>query len=297
MQEQHVLAAGALRAVVLPARGMLCCSLQHAGVELLRQVDDLDQRAQAGRPAGLPLLYPWANRLERASFFVLGRAIALDLDSPDLLTDDNGLPLHGVPWSRLAWTVAAADATSIHARLAWDTPALLAVFPFAHDVTLQLRLDDDGLTFDAQVHARGDAVPVAFGFHPYFGLRGPRSAWQLGLPALDALGLDAHMLPTGERSALGAQRAALGERAVDDAFALRGPTASVTLDDGQTELAVQLLQGYRALQIYAPADRDFIAIEPMTALTNALVRRRELPMVAPGGDWRAIWRVQVRSMR
>jgi galactose mutarotase-like enzyme len=297
MQTQHVLAAGALRAVVLPARGMLCCSLQHAGVELLRQVDDLDHRAQAGKPAGIPLLYPWANRLERASFSVLGRAIALDLDSLDVLTDNNGLPLHGVPWSRLNWTVASADATCVAARLSWDTPALLAVFPFAHDLTLQLRLDGEGVTFDTQVHARGDAVPVAFGFHPYFGLRGPRSAWQLGLPALDALGLDAHMLPTGERCALGAQRAALGERALDNAFALRGPTASVTLDDGQTELVVQLLQGYRVLQVYAPVDREFIAIEPMTAVTNALVRRRELPMVAPGGSWRAIWRVQVRSMR
>jgi aldose 1-epimerase len=295
MQAKHVLVAGALRAVVLPSQGMLCCSLQHAGVELLREVDDLETRAQSGRPAGIPLLYPWANRLECPHFSVLGRAVALDLASPDLLTDENGLPLHGVPWSRLPWTVVAADAASIQAHLAWDTRALLAVFPFSHDLRLQLRLDPHGLTFDTQVHARADAVPVAFGFHPYFGLAGPRSAWQLGLPSLTALALDARMLPTGERRALAARRAALGTRSFDHAFALCGPAAEITLDDGTTEIGVLLLQGYRALQVYAPAERDFIAIEPMTAVTNALVRRRELPVVAPGDSWRALWRVQLRS--
>jgi galactose mutarotase-like enzyme len=296
MDAPHVLAAGALRAVVLPAQGMLCSSLTLAGVELLREVDGLDARAARGTPAGIPLLYPWANRLGRADFTVLGRRILLASDGPDapgLLFDDSGLPLHGVPWSRLRWTVGAADATMLHARLAWDHPALLRVFPFPHDVTLAVRLDAAGIEFETTVHARSEPVPVAFGFHPYVGLGGSRRTWRLGLPPREALVLDARMLPTGARQAEGAEEAPLGDRAFDHGYALLAPSAVVTLRDDRLVLAFQLLQGFRALQVYAPAGSNFIAIEPMAALTNALVQRRELPLVPPGGDFHARWRLAV----
>ncbi len=295
MRPAHVLAAGPLRAVVLPAQGMLCSALTFDGTELLREVDHLEERAARGTPAGIPLLYPWANRLGRSDFGVLGRHIALARDATDLLFDDNGLPLHGVPWSRLQWTVGDATASSIHARLAWDRAELLSVFPFAHDVTLALRLDSAGLDVATTVHARNDPVPVAFGFHPYLGLAGSRRNWRLAMPACEAVALDARMLPTRERRAQAAEEGPLGDRDLDHAYALHSPVAQVTLRDERLALTVQLLEGYRALQLFAPADRDFIAIEPMTALTNALVQRRDLPMVPPGGQFSARWRLGVAA--
>ena len=59
----RMLLAGDLEAVFLPAHGMLGASLRHRGVEILRRVDDLQAAAARGSSAGIPLLYPWANRL------------------------------------------------------------------------------------------------------------------------------------------------------------------------------------------------------------------------------------------
>src|SRR3989475_9501773 len=59
----RTLVAGDLEAVFLPAHGMLGASLRHRGVELLRRVEDLEAAAARGSSAGIPLLYPWANRL------------------------------------------------------------------------------------------------------------------------------------------------------------------------------------------------------------------------------------------
>ena len=42
--------------------------------------------------------------------------------------------------------------------------------------------------------------------------------------------------------------------------------------------------------------RIYIAIEPMTALTNALVSGRGLRLVEPGDKFRASFRVKVQEM-
>src|ERR1700720_4726250 len=101
----HPLVAGDLEAVFLPAHGMLGASLRHKGVEILRRVEDLETAAARGSSAGIPLLYPWANRLAEPRYRGLGQEVALDVSSPLLHLDEHGLPMHGVPWSLLSWVV------------------------------------------------------------------------------------------------------------------------------------------------------------------------------------------------
>jgi hypothetical protein len=49
--------------------------------------------------------------------------------------------------------------------------------------------------------------------------------------------------------------------------------------------------------VYAPLDADVVSLEPMTAVTNALVTGDDLPVVAPGGSFRAAFAVDVRDYR
>jgi len=55
--------AAGLEAEFLSAIGILCCSLRHRGEVLLAQKAGVDAYAQRGKTTGIPLLYPWANRL------------------------------------------------------------------------------------------------------------------------------------------------------------------------------------------------------------------------------------------
>ena len=128
----RTLTAGDLQAVLLPGAGMLGASLRHKGVELLGRVEDLASAAAKGSTAGVPLLHPWANRLDGLRYSAAGRDVALDPDSPLLHFDANGLPIHGVPWSLLAWETVEVRPDSLAARFDWNTSALLAVFPFPH---------------------------------------------------------------------------------------------------------------------------------------------------------------------
>jgi aldose 1-epimerase len=289
------LAAGDLEATFLPAHGMLGASLKLRGVELLRRVDDLDHAAVAGGTAGIPFLHPWANRLSGFEYRAAGRKVALDRRSSWMRFDVNGLPIHGVPWSMLAWQVMERSRELLIARLEWTRGELYALYPFPHRVDLAVCLSETSLTLETTLTASGDEkVPVSFGFHPYFGLPDlPRTKWRLRLPAMRQLMLDERRIPTGSIIPFTGFDAPLGTRDFDDGFVLDRDNASLSISDGGRSVAVEFVDGFRYAQVYAPTGRDLIALEPMTAPTNALTSGDALPLVESGQSFRAVFRIRV----
>lgn len=290
----HVMHAGDLVATYLPS-GMLGTSLLHRGEELLRYPVGLEQAARDGTSVGIPLNYPYANRLSTDGYRVLDRDVRLDPASPLLITDWNGVILHGVRWALLRWETEQADATSLVARLRWDRPELLEVFPFPHEVVMRVALDPDGLTVETTVHANaGVDVPVSFGFHPYIALPGlKRDRWRLKLPDMQALVLDERLLPIGEREPFPAYDHRLADLDFDHGFAFTGERPSMSIAGGGRRIAVEFLSGFRFAQIYGPPAHDYISLEPMTAPADALVTHEDLPIARAGGHYRAVFRITV----
>jgi aldose 1-epimerase len=292
------LAAGDLEARLLPSFGMLGVSLRHRGAEILRRLDDLEAAAVKGSTAGIPFLYPWANRLAAARYQKAGPQVILDPKSPLLHFDDNGLPMHGVPWSRLKWDVIEIRQDALTAKLDWSSPERLAVFPYHHHLTMTALLQPGGLAIATTVHAGDRPVPVSFGFHPYIGIPGlPRPEWRLCLPALRRLGVDKNGIPTGAEDAFGGLDAPLGDRNFDDGFALRDEQAVLSISGAGRRIAVELLEGFTHTQVFAPKDKDFVALEPMTAATNALISGDGLRLVVPGRKFRATFCMSISTDR
>jgi aldose 1-epimerase len=291
------LIAGDLEAVFLPAQGMLGASLRHKGAQLLRRVGDLQTAAAKGSTAGIALLHPWANRLNGIRYRAAGREVQLDTSSPMLHFDGHGLPMHGVPWSRLAWEPIESQRDRLSARLEWRRKDLLDVFPFPHCLELTATLRPQALTLETTLVAGSDGpVPVSFGFHPYFGLPDlPRAKWRLELPAMKRLLLDERGIPSGREEPWNRFDSEVGERSFDDGFALLDACPSFSLTGGGRRIAVEFLAGYPYTQIFAPNEQEFVAIEPMTAPTSALTSGWGLRVVAPGERFEAAFRVRVET--
>ena len=291
----RTLTAGDLEAVFLPSRGMIGASLRHRGAEILRRVEDLEAAAAKGSTAGIPLLHPWANRLAEPRYSVAGHEVELG-PSPSLLHfDEHGLPMHGVPWSHLAWKVTEARQDRLAARLDWTRRELLAVFPYRHRMELAVTLCPDTLTMETTMVASLDGpVPVSFGFHPYLGLPGlPRAQWRLTLPPMQKLVLDRHGVSTGEEEPFGGLDACLGERDLDDGFALLEEETSFSVAGAGRRISVELLAGYRYAQVFTLKDQDYVALEPMTAPASALTSGDGLRLAQPGREFRAAFRIRV----
>lgn len=281
--------AEGLAATFVPGAGMLGVSLTDGGEELLGQRHGLDSYVHKARTMGLPLLHPWANRLSRDSFEVAGVAVELRDGEAGLHRDGNGLAIHGLMAGVEGWVIEPADpdADAVIARFDFGAhPELLASFPFPHTLRLELALRERTLRVTTTLTATGVfAVPVAYGFHPYLHLPdAPREQWQVELPALDRLELDARGLPTGVAQPRPASSEPLGDRALDDAFGGVAENAVFAVAAGDRRVEVRFEQGFPAAQVFAPPSEPVICFEPMTAPTNALVSRDGLRLVAPGAQ-------------
>ncbi len=287
-------ALGGIVATFVPEAGMICCSLRHRGDELLGQRAGLRKYVESRSTMGIPLLHPWANRLGESVFELAGREVNLELEGLPLKRDGNGLPMHGLLSAAPGWKVERhaelEDGGVLAASFDFGAyPRLLEAFPFPHRVEIEATLEEATLTIATTVAASGDAaVPIAFGFHPYLCLPGtPRAEWVLEAPVRQRLLLDQRGLPTGERVPVEIETGPLGERTYDDAFVAPDGGAPFVLEGGGRRLELRLGDGYPFTQVYAPTDTDAVAIEPMTAPTNALVDGGALPLIPPGARFGA----------
>jgi aldose 1-epimerase len=290
---------GLTRAEFAPGLGMVCCSLPHGGEELLGQRGGLRAYAESGSTMGVPLLHPWANRLAGSRYAVAGREVELDLGSPLLHLDANGLPIHGVLARYLPFEVTMHAATDQEARItaAFESdahPAVLDVFPFRHRLDVDARLSWSTLTIRTTLSAPDQPVPVAFGYHPYLQLPGvPRERWQIVAPVTTRMRLDERMIPTGETEPPGVVSGELGTRSFDDAFADVDAGTRFTLAGGGRTVTVTFESGYGSAQLFAPPGQELICFEPMTAPTNALGDGRGLQVLAPGESHTGVFSIAV----
>lgn len=290
------ISAGDTEATFLPGHGMIGISLRKNHIEALRRIDNLIVCSAANRTAGIPFLFPFANRLADFRYEAAGRGVTLPPHSLVLRYDENGLPMHGLMWPHLQWETLKASDTSLSARLDWSHPQGLAVFPYPCTLTMTASIAPGSLTIETALAATGDIdVPVSFGFHPYFGFEGSRTEWRIKLPAMRRLTLDARQIPTGASEPFPGLDGRLGTRDFDDGFALETPSATLSIGFDGREISVDLLEGYTHTQIFAPHDQNYIAFEPMTAPANALISGEDLRFVPKGGTFRAAFRIRVED--
>lgn len=293
-----------LEATFVPGAGMVGCSLRDRGRELLGRRGGLEAWIERGSTFGIPLLYPWANRLGGFSYAFAGREVTLPDDPAALHLDGGGLPIHGLLFAAPDWEVVRCGpepgGASMSARLDFGAdPRRLELFPFPHTLEVAVRLAGLRLEVTTIVRAGEQGpVPVSFGWHPYLAPPGaPRSAWEVSFPPAQRLPVDARQVPTGEREDAPVAAGPLGGRTFDDGYAGVAPGTACSVSDGVRRITVELVDGYPCAQLYAPADPEVVCFEPMAAPANALISGDGLRTVEPGASFSATFSIAVERLQ
>jgi aldose 1-epimerase len=294
--ETITLSAGALEASFAPALGMAGVSLRHGAEELLDRRAGLRAYARTGAVMGIPLLYPWANRLAAHEYTLAGRRVTLPPGPPLVHCEEHGLPIHGLLNASPHWRITTHESARVVARLDFASrPELLAAFPYPHVLELEAALSAERLRVTTTVSPTAQvAVPIAFGFHPYLRLPGvPREEWLVAFPARRHLALDERSIPTGAGQREPAKRFGLADRAFDDGYDSLADGAAFSIAGGGRTITVTFDAGCPAGQVFSPAGAPFICFEPMTAPTNALRSGAGLRWVRPGDAFSASFSIHV----
>lgn len=276
--------SSSLTATYVPVAGMVCTSLADDGVEFLGQRRGLQAYISSGKTMGIPILYPWANRLSASKYGINGAVVTLTPGVAGVRTDEHGVPIHGVLAANPGWLVIEQTDNKLVAVLDWGgKPRLLATFPFPHILTMSVTLADRTLMVDTTVMpSTAASVPLCFGYHPYLKLPDvPREQWQLQTPTMRHLPVDNWGIPTGETAEWPGGTELLKTTELDHGFDQVRDGSVFAISGGGRRVEVTFNRGYQAAQLFAPGNDDVIGIEPMAAPTDAL-RRGNYPMAVPG---------------
>jgi aldose 1-epimerase len=287
--------SSALSAVYVPGAGMIATSLSDGGTELLGQRRGLDAYVSAGKTMGIPLLYPWANRLSATTYDVDGETVTLALDAYGVRPDNNGLPIHGLLAAYPGWRALQVSDQKLTAELDFGArKELRQSFPFPHLIEMAVELSNRILTVITTVTPTTDkAVPLAYGYHPYLQLPDvPRSQWQIEMPVMRHLILDDTGIPTGGTEERSATAEPLGDKVFDEGFDQVADGAVFAVSGGGRRLEVRFERGYPAAQVFAPAGETVVCFEPMAAPTDAL-RRGGYRSARPGEPDTTVFSIRV----
>ena len=176
-----------------------------------RNFASADEVRKAPGLRGVPLLWPYANRLDEQAFYANGQKYTFDAGIGNT-GRAGGIPIHGFVQNSREWVIveARADATGawVTARLDfYKNPRYMTQFPFANTLTLTFRVADGMLETRTRIdNLSNEAMPVAAGFHPYFQLTdSPPTEWSFSIGARTHWPLNEQTIPTGETQSITAK--------------------------------------------------------------------------------------------
>jgi aldose 1-epimerase len=248
------------------------------------------------------VLAPWPNRVVDGRYTFAGREHELALTEPR-----RSHALHGL----VAWTDFAVVAHEPERAVLRTTVPAQEGYPFRVTVTVEYRVDGDGLhTTVTGTNTGADAAPWGTGPHPYlYAGAGVVDDWTLTLPAAEVLEVTedrlvpTDLVPVHDEFDLRTPTT-IGDRFIDHAF-----TGFERSADGTAAIELVAADGHGVRVSFGPecpwvqvhtADhvvpayhRRGLAVEPMTCAPDAFNdgEERGLVVLEPGASHTAAWTI------
>jgi aldose 1-epimerase len=303
-------AGGPTRADVWPALGFNCfhwqAGRQGQPVSLLYADPQLFDNGRPTR-SGIPVLFPFPNRIRAGRFRWEGKDYQLPLNSLNVNA------IHGFACQR-PWRVVDQGAD---ARSAWltgefwgskDAPDTKGFWPADYRLRLTYRLTADRLRAEAVIdNPDRTSLPFGLGYHPYFRLPALADA-QVQVPARAYWELH-ESLPTGARHLVDSPRDLRSPRRYSDLNlddVLTGveqvevpntgglcSLGSMKAPSGQPGITVLASPAFREVVVFTPPHREAFCLEPYTCTTDAVNLQQQgadagLLVLQPGEKWTGI---------
>ena len=302
MDDAIALVCGHARVEVDAAAGGALASFTFRGIDVLRPTaaGTRDVRLHACYP-----LIPYSNRIADARFEFDRRVHELARNF-----GDHPHAIHGLGWQR-PWLIQLRDAASALLALDHDGEGEAArAWPWrlraSQALSLRAAGDGDGAVLMLKLTIANPGVsafPFGLGWHPFF-VR--NATTQLRFRARGVWETDATRLPTVHAVVPPEWQfdpaRAPGRASIDNVFT--GWEGDATLVDEERRIAVSLRAdcAMRFVVLYAPAGKDFLALEPVTQMTDAFNRAARgehdtgTRVLAPGSAFSCTMEIEVHSL-
>jgi len=226
------------------------------------------------------LLAPWVNRIRNGNYSFQGKNYQLPINEPDL-----GNAIHGL-LARATFTIV--QQTDDYIKLEYEYKGEEPNYPFPFTFSYIYSLQDSGsveITFTAQ-NTGVSSMPFACGWHPYFSFPDTTAAdLAIKFHPISRFISDSQMIPLKEENLQGQSHFVFSQEKVDHVFRLEPMDKHITeFIDNKHQKSLFLEQSSKQfpfLVVFQPEGYSSVAIEPMTANTDAFNTGDGLLELAP----------------
>ena len=283
MTTSTTLACGPLRCDIVPGLGGAIAGLWIDDIAVLRSTPGA--ALATVRDSGSYPLVPYSNRIAHATLKWNGTSHPLVQNFPP-----EPHAIHGVGWQR-PWSLLEAQRQ--FALLSFEHRPD-ADWPFAFDSSQAFRLGADALELTLSVtNQSAQAAPFGLGWHPYF-VKRARS--RIAFDATGRWEMGGDKLPTHRVLSRGLD---VDCAALDVDHCFDGWTGMLHLRDEL--LHTRLSSSLRRLVVFTNDRRDFVAIEPVSHVNNAVNMEATatdtgVQVLQPGQSMTAQMRIEVETV-
>ena len=281
---------------IVPGRGANVLHLDFQGENVLDGYTTPEE-LEAAKWGKSALLFPFPNRLDQGRYEWLGRSYQFPLNNS---ATENAI--HGFVREEafeVDFIFLAKDHASILCSYTYEGQRDYYPFPFT--LELEFMIHDNGV-FTVEVAVRNlhdQAIPVGFGWHPYFRLTDRADDHRMQLPACHKIEINERMIPTGARSVFPdfLRKKTIGQFALDNCFSVdrSGGSYQMALEKEGRVLSIKAsARQFPYFQVFTPPHRESVALEPMSCNVNALNNHEGLVALAPDKEWKAKVEVAIR---
>ncbi len=248
-------------------------------IDVLDSVPDFETGGQRSSGSGIPILFPFPNRIRAGKFTWEGREFSLPV------SDKFGNAIHGLCLDR-PWRVIAQgdDFVTGQFQLSVDAPNRRTLWPTDFTIEVDYELLGNRLRANFRViNPSSQPLPWGLGTHPYFKLplatTSRVGACLIEVPAAQRWELQ-DCLPTGERRELDEEHdlrfgAYVDTVQLDDVYTTvqcEGPQFDCLIIDEEAGLQITLTSPpiFREIVVFTPPNRAAVCIEPYTCPTDAI---------------------------
>ncbi|HMP01799.1 MAG TPA: aldose 1-epimerase [Gemmatales bacterium] len=293
---------------VWPARGFLAASWQVTHPTTGRVCELI--WTDPARPLiqqGIPILFPFPNRLRAGQFTWQGRSWSLPCNDPS-----GRHAIHGLVRDQ-NWRVARAGLTPDeqaeavgHLASADLPPPLAGLWPAQYLVEVGYRIAGTQLeAFLAVTNTDTERLPFGFGLHPYWNFPAASTRIELAASGAEEWQLE-DLIPTGTLLPLaintnllspgGGLR--LGDRDFDQLYRVAPPHQvrrirwALHSPERGGALSMTTSPSFRDFVVFTPPHRAAVCVEPYTCVTDAINLhgtiwdKARLIVLDPGSTWR-----------
>ena len=273
---------------IVPSAGANVLDIQFGNQSILDGYPSPEE-LEAGKWGKSTVLFPFPNRLDGGKYDWMGKTYQFPVNNTA-----TGNAIHGFVREEAfepEFVFLGQELASI--RCYFDYRGDRQYYPFPFSLELEFTIHDSG-KFEVQVEVMNlhrTAIPVGFGWHPYFRLAHKADLHQLKLPPCKQVNINDRMIPTGTAQSFERFMSLQKVEAsfLDNCFHYAKPSGHYQLvlgGEGQSLTVRTSSVEFPFFQVFTPPHRESIALEPMSCNVDAFNNGQGLVRLAPEEVWK-----------